>query len=123
MQITESLVVPNMDDIPFFDTRAYEHRGGIWSEAGKREAPDPASVETSLGATSKTESKSGASSQPDASMGERRGSAPAAVEPQAGNQDDVHGPRHPAYQTLHQLQVTAHARDTQPPGKYKPFPA
>lgn len=33
--LTESLVVPNMDDIPFFDTRSFDQRGGIWSHAAK----------------------------------------------------------------------------------------
>lgn len=33
--LTESLVVPNMDDVPFFDTRSFDQRGGIWSDAAK----------------------------------------------------------------------------------------
>lgn len=38
--LTESVVVPNMDDIPFYDTRPNAKRGGIWAEAavGTRQA-------------------------------------------------------------------------------------
>lgn len=46
--LTESLVVPNMDDIPFFDSRPFDRRGGIWAEMAKSSSAQGSAEEDKL---------------------------------------------------------------------------
>ncbi|KAJ1301519.1 hypothetical protein OPQ81_008768 [Rhizoctonia solani] len=69
--IRESIVMPNMDDIPFFETSGYHHRGGIWPDAARRqynpEKDDPSTVPNpaiDTSASSDASAKSPASAPP-----------------------------------------------------------
>ncbi|ESK96222.1 endoplasmic reticulum protein [Moniliophthora roreri MCA 2997] len=39
--IQESVVMPNMDDISFFESMGHDHRGGIWADSARKERATP----------------------------------------------------------------------------------
>ncbi|EPQ29200.1 uncharacterized protein PFL1_03487 [Pseudozyma flocculosa PF-1] len=75
--LTESIVVPNMDDVPFFDTRGLPHRGAIFGDAAKR--PDD-----SLSTAASNEVAKAA--QPDAATAATAATAAVAAAAQRGHQ-------------------------------------
>lgn len=46
--IQESVVLPHMDDVPFFDTSAYDIRGGIFDQAFSRPATTTTTTTTTI---------------------------------------------------------------------------
>ncbi|KIM70155.1 hypothetical protein SCLCIDRAFT_92736, partial [Scleroderma citrinum Foug A] len=62
--IAESVVMPNMDDISFWDSTPYAHRGGLWSDAARAEKPMSTLVEEEKARVSPTIVSSDTSSQP-----------------------------------------------------------
>nr|OQO32389.1 hypothetical protein B0A51_00449 [Rachicladosporium sp. CCFEE 5018] len=62
--VAETVVKPNWDDVPFFDTSAQEYRGGIWQESKSEESDDEASSDES----SKAKEKLGMKQDQTASM-------------------------------------------------------
>ncbi|KAK6435657.1 hypothetical protein LTR95_008151, partial [Oleoguttula sp. CCFEE 5521] len=62
--VAETVVKPNWDDVPFFDTSAQQYRGGIWQESKTEESDDEASSDES----SKAKEKLGMKQDQTASM-------------------------------------------------------
>lgn len=47
--VSDSVVLPNMDDLAFFDTRHLRTRGGIFDEAGKHNPEDGVTIKADVG--------------------------------------------------------------------------